>query len=102
MGQFRKKPVVIDAVQVRSQVGFAKSDWKGLEPWLSEAYEKGGIVFLYDGISIKTLEGTMIGGMDDWIIKGVKGELYPCKHDIFQATYEPYDSRKDDKATASA
>jgi hypothetical protein len=40
-------------------------------------------------INIKTLEGTMRADIGDWIIKGVKGELYPCKPDIFEATYEP-------------
>jgi hypothetical protein len=38
---------------------------------------------------IKTLEGTMMVSVGDWIIKGIKGELYPCKPDIFDATYEP-------------
>lgn len=41
------------------------------------------------GIDIKTLEGTMHASPGDWIIRGVKGELYPCKPDIFEATYEP-------------
>ena len=42
-----------------------------------------------DGIEIKTLEGTMTASKGDWIIKGVKGEFYPCKPDIFALTYEP-------------
>lgn len=41
------------------------------------------------GLDIKTLEGTMRADVGDWIIQGVKGELYPCKPDIFAATYEP-------------
>lgn len=40
-------------------------------------------------VRIQTLEGTMVGDINDWIIRGVKGELYPCKPDIFEATYEP-------------
>jgi hypothetical protein len=40
------------------------------------------------GVEIKTLEGTMVANPGDWIIRGVKGELYPCKPDIFEATYE--------------
>ncbi len=40
------------------------------------------------GITIQTLEGKMNAGYGDWIIKGVKGEFYPCKPDIFDATYE--------------
>jgi hypothetical protein len=42
-------------------------------------------------ISIKTLEGTMLANLGDWIIRGVQGEFYPCKPDIFEATYEPVD-----------
>jgi len=42
-------------------------------------------------IQIRTLEGTMTAQIGDWIIKGVKGELYPCKADIFEATYEDAD-----------
>ena len=40
-------------------------------------------------VAIETLEGTMVAELGDWIIRGVKGEIYPCKDDIFQATYEP-------------
>jgi hypothetical protein len=43
---------------------------------------------MHDGIKIQTLEGTMTASVGDWIIKGVKGEFYPCKPDIFEATYE--------------
>jgi len=55
-----------------------------------EAYEAGNILFANhpQRIEIKTLEGWMIGNIDDWIIRGVKGELYPCKPDIFEATYD--------------
>lgn len=52
---------------------------------------------LKDGLSllIKTLEGEMMADPGDWIIKGIKGELYPCKPDIFAATYEPVDTPPD-------
>lgn len=40
-------------------------------------------------LAIQTLEGQMVARPGDWIIKGVKGEIYPCKPDIFEATYEP-------------
>lgn len=57
--RFRKKPVVIEAYQTDVEV------------------------------KIETLEGTMTANPGDWIITGVKGERYPCKPDIFEATYEP-------------
>ena len=43
-------------------------------------------------VAIPTLEGTMRAEIGDWIIRGVKGEFYPCKPDIFEATYEPADA----------
>jgi len=65
--------------------------------WLHDAYnlERNvpGALFPTLGIPgkliINTLEGALIVCIDDWIIKGVKGEIYPCKPDIFEATYEP-------------
>lgn len=89
MAKFRKKPVVIEAVPVAIALHNSSKDWGKLPWWLRESYEAGGIVFERDRISITTLEGKMIGEMGDWIIQGVKGELYPCKPDIFDATYEP-------------
>lgn len=51
---------------------------------------KGTLRFHGSGaVSISTLEGTMVGEPGDWLIRGVKGEFYPCKPDIFEATYEP-------------
>lgn len=85
--KYRKKPVVIEAWRV-------PADGKLTEPapqWLLEAILKGVAIADRDAgsITIKTLEGKMVGNVGDWIIQGVKGELYPCKPDIFEATYEP-------------
>lgn len=82
MAKFRKKPVVIEAEQ-----------WDGGSPECIRAV--GGLVGkvmgrAYDSsLLIHTLEGDMTALPGDWIIKGVKGECYPCKPDIFAATYEP-------------
>lgn len=89
MSQFRKKPVVIEAAEVDVLLWCAARDWDGLPAWMIVAYEAGDVLFLRDAIEIKTLEGTMRGDRGDWIIQGVKGEFYPCKPDIFAATYEP-------------
>ncbi len=84
--KFRKKPVVIDAIQFTDP---------GQYPMYSKFIGKGvgalqGTQDLSDWrIPIVTLEGTMYAGIGDWIIKGVKGECYPCKPDIFEMTYEP-------------
>jgi hypothetical protein len=86
--QFRKKPVVIDAIRARAAIEFASHEWASLPSWLSEAYERGDIQFAPKAVHIKTLEGVMRADLDDMIIRGVKGEIYPCKPDIFSATYE--------------
>lgn len=77
--KFRKKPVVIDAVQYDGTLVSVES-LEGLE--CSQSLTS-------DTIQIETLEGAMTANPGDWIIKGVKGEFYPCKPDIFEATYEP-------------
>jgi hypothetical protein len=79
MPRFRKKPVVIEAVQVTT-------DKEGI----AEICRFCPRAALYPGgqIGIKTLEGNMTASVGDWIIKGVQGEFYPCKPDIFEATYE--------------
>ena len=81
MGMYRKKPVVIEARQYDGSNGTKLLAWVG-----GSELEEG---FTDDYIEIKTLEGTMRADKGDWIIKGVKGEFYPCKPDIFAATYEP-------------
>lgn len=87
MNKFRKKPVVVEAVQwLNRQIVCPPGP-----EWFVDA-ERAGIIRLHgDTLSIKTLEGTMEAAVGDWIIRGVKGELYPCKPDIFAATYDPVD-----------
>lgn len=88
MAKFRKKPVVIEAAQASVLIHCAKCDWQNMPAWFRDAYEKGGLVITDRTIMIKTLEGDMQADYDDFVICGVKGELYPCKSDIFAATYE--------------
>jgi hypothetical protein len=86
--KFRKKPVVIEAFKASDLLRSAKEDWQSLPQCIVEAYDKGDFLFALSSISIVTLEGVMCAEYEDWIIRGVKGELYPCKPDIFEATYE--------------
>ena len=88
MAKYRKKPVVVEAfcwIGDRHQIE---------DPdWACSAIAKGQMSFVNVRtpkvcLQIKTLEGTMTANRGDWIIKGIKGELYPCKPDIFDATYE--------------
>ena len=86
--KFRKKPVVIEAIEYTGYNGRELKEWSDgamiqspvLEP--APDYPNGSYV------QIKTLEGVMTGIIGDWIIKGVNGEFYPCKPDIFKKTYE--------------
>lgn len=93
--KYRKKPVIIEAMQ-----------WNGSN--LQEVMEFMGSEFKYEGntsyatnkfsyingvLTISTLEGDMKVSEGDCIIKGVKGEFYPCKPDIFQATYEALENK---------
>jgi len=88
MGQFRKKPIVIEAMPCAEALRAFYNDWKALPKWLAEAYERGGVVPTPEGVYLPTLEGSMLAEPTDWIICGIKGEVYPCKPDIFAATYD--------------
>jgi hypothetical protein len=85
--KYRKKPVVIEAIQFRngnfSEIMAAWPETKEWKGWLAEGKKWN--------CGIPTLEGIMTASDGDWIIKGVKGEFYPCKPDIFEMTYEPAD-----------
>lgn len=81
--KYRKKPVVVDAVQ------FVPGTWPdGVEP--PPPHERG-MGYGY----VETLEGRVRAEWGDWIITGVAGEKYPCKDSIFRATYEPVDEPED-------
>jgi hypothetical protein len=96
--KYRKKPVVIEAFQMTRERRLDNSEWPN---WLHQAWNKKfpseGAVWCKDypnsdgtdQLCIGTLEGVHLVSWDDFIIKGVKGEFYPCKPDIFEATYEP-------------
>jgi len=87
--KFRKKPVVIDAVQWNGSNLREIIDFTGLHPSAQKwSWDEYGQVVKTDGLKIFTLEGKMNADIGDYIIKGVKGEFYPCKPDVFNATYE--------------
>jgi hypothetical protein len=90
MPKFRKKPVVIEAVKALDLLrAKTHDDFSGIPEWAIEANREGVLEIYALNVEVVTLEGTMEGGVDDWIIRGVKGEIYPCKPDIFAATYDP-------------
>ena len=90
--KYRKKPVVIEAIKWRSNnlketMEFLESEFK-YEPNTSYATKKFTYDDEYKRLYINTLEGVMRVSIGDYIIKGVNGEFYPCKPDIFEKTYE--------------
>lgn len=89
MPRYRKKPVVIEAVQF---IGTPES-CSDVTEFLGGTHEHNHSWKhrTTDGGFIHTLEGEMEFGVGDWIIRGVAGEYYPCKPEIFLATYEPVD-----------
>jgi len=92
MSKYRKKPVVIEAIKWTGDNLKEIIDFSGLHPsaekWSWEQYEE---VVASRGLKIFTLEGEHMAEIGDMIIKGVAGEFYPCKPDIFEQTYEPVD-----------
>ena len=95
---YRKKSVVIEAMQFDGSHGCAEKivTWVNNETGYNPL--NGGnppILFYYGEMRIRTLEGEMTGSKGDWIIKGIKGEFYPCKPNIFEATYEPVEVSND-------
>lgn len=95
--KYRKRPVVIEAFQMTMERRQDNKDWP---EWLNDAWQKehdeAGAVYpkdfpksdCTDELCINTMEGVHTVSFGDYIIQGVKGELYPCKPDIFEMTYE--------------
>ena len=97
MAKYIKKPVGIEAVQFFGfephPIDTTRSDTMFSEypDWLIQALKSGPIVYIDPNVlAVNTLEGRMIISKDDYIIKGVKGEIYPCKPDIFEMSYDVY------------
>ena len=87
MEKYRKKPVVIDAVQLTMTNHQAISSIIAAAGYNVRHATKPPMRAI-TGIVIETLEGDMTADFGDWIIKGVQGEFYPCKPEIFEKTYE--------------
>lgn len=98
MAKYVKKPIEIEAVEVTSFMGgadlFLEFQKLSQEPkWIKEALTDGTLVMKQNAsegswYEINTLEGTMKVSSGDYIIRGISGELYPCKPDIFKQTYD--------------
>lgn len=83
MSKWVKKPVQVDAFQWTGG-----PDQKEDPRWIQDAIRNRVVWFQPTGMVIRTLEGNRLASPGDYIIRGIRGELYPCKADIFEATYE--------------
>ena len=81
--KYRKKPLIIEAFKWTGG-----PDQQEDPEWMVDAIRKNIVSFVPSGMLIATLEGAMMASLGDYIIKGVNGEFYPCKPDIFAKTYE--------------
>lgn len=89
--KYIKKPIPVEAFQIKNEVRTVE-EWEEILPkWFNDAI---GNTIVYDshcnGVYVKTLEGEMFAPWGSYIIKGIDGELYPCKKEIFEKTYEVY------------
>lgn len=85
--KYRKKPVEIEAFRFDGDLQNSKGEFY-VPRWAVEAFEKGILRFEGPELYVETLEGTHHASAGDYIIQGIKGEIYPCKPDIFEATYD--------------
>lgn len=79
----RKKPVIVEAVKYLGGTTYAEAP-----DWLVEACKDGTVYLMGEHLFVRTLEGEHLANDGDYIIRGVHGELYPCKPDIFEKTYD--------------
>ena len=87
--KFRKKPVIIDAFLASDLIQKFKHNFNELPKCVKEAYENTTITKITDNdFYVKTLEGGYTATKEDYLIRGVQGEFYPCKIDIFNKIYE--------------
>lgn len=97
MEKFISKPITIEAIRCREAHYKMGHDWYSLPKWFIDAYEGKnesgiktilGVNYPEKCIEIVTDNGVLKADIEDWIISGIMGEIYPCKPDVFRATYE--------------
>ena len=86
--KFQKRPVRVEATPIEFIIAVGRTEPEIMPDWIQEALAHNKISIHDDLIVVKTLEGNMTGQRSDWLIQGVRGELYPCEGSIFMETYE--------------
>lgn len=90
--RFQKKPIIIDATPVEFILAVGRTEPEIMPEWIQQALNGQSLMIYEEVVVVKTLEGNMTGKRGDWLIKGVRGELYPCDGSIFDETYEQVES----------
>lgn len=99
MAKYRKKPVIVEAITFEELVEYGRTNGANIVNGMPWSFKYAGKPVTHendDCYLIPTLEGIMRMGRGDMLITGVKGEIYPCKSDIFKATYEPAEDPRHD------
>ena len=88
--KYRKKPIVIEAVRLTPIMLLDHKNWPDwfVRAMKTKLTEPGAILWFNGSLAVHTLEGLIEGKIGDWIIQDIQGKIYPCKPDIFDATYE--------------
>lgn len=89
MQKYRKKPVVVEAVMVAEENVEEITALEGVDVFLTGPHHPSRPQGRLEFVQIKTLEGSMAAKLGDWIIRGTRGELYPCRPEVFEDVYEP-------------
>jgi hypothetical protein len=87
--RFRQRPVVIQALPVSEVIGLLERAPRALPRWAWEAFRAEDLILTHEGILVRTADGWVPGRPGDWLVRGVRGQVHPCRPDIFEASYEP-------------
>lgn len=90
--RIKKKPITVDGWRVSDLFGMLSINPATLPTEVSQAMESGVVRLEHDRVVVDTLEGTMSGGAQWWLIRGVKGEWYPCDAEAFNKSYDIVDA----------
>lgn len=88
-GTYRKRPLAVHAIRVSEvREGMRNDAGQSLPRWLQRARYTGDVIVAANVVRVLTPSGVALAHEDDWLIHGVKGEVYPCRPDVFAETYE--------------
>lgn len=90
--KYVKKPIPVEAIQITEEFGIhSVYYWEDFLPdWYIDAVKAGKVSISNSGFGVHTLEGTMLAPFNSYLVRGVDGELYPCREDIFKKSYDEY------------